>query len=69
MSNVNAASFYIQILTNVNVVNISAVNTVRIRLEATYVGVTLDFFELRMVWAVKVSVCDSILFVIVCEYT
>ena len=48
---------------NVNVANISAVNAARIWLEATFVTVTLDLFELQMVWTVKVSVCDPILYV------
>ena len=43
-------------LMNVNVANISAVNTVKIQLEATIVIVTLDMSELPMAWTVKVNV-------------
>ena len=49
-------TFVIQILMNVHSVHINVLRTVRIRLEATFVIVTLDLSELSMVMTVKVSV-------------
>ena len=48
---------------NVSLVNISAVNVVRIQLEVTLATVTLDLFELPMVWTVKVNVSEIFLYV------